>query len=440
MVSNEQQLIGDLLLDPNNITKIYDDLKVDMFENELCRLAYKKIIQSYDVGIELNLVDLTMIMEGTYDQDLIKDFLKGCITAAGGIAEIKSCATSIISAYKIREIKNTFDHSSFLQKDIDRTLLNIQERIEQLLDCNRQKGRSIVDIAEEFKDYYGKEHEEGIRTHIYPLDEILNGLNKGDVTILGARPAVGKSALATQILSDVAIKNKRVGYFNLEMTDQQIYERVLARYSGINLKRLKKAISFMPEELEKYNAAKEKVEALKDLIVFSGSYSAQEMKSLCKNQEFDLIVIDYLQLVKPDKNYGNRASEVGDISKSIKAMAMDLKVPVIALSQLNRRKNATEEPEMSDIRESGDIEQDASNILLMWNMDEDGIFKGLKIEKNRQGELGKFALKYTGSLMSFETMPYKTFEQVERECKNNVRKDDCEGSKRYSNGNPFERR
>lgn len=435
MTNYEQKLIGDLLIDPKCITKIYHELKPEMFEDAMCQMAFKKVIQSYDLGIEVNPVDLSIIMEGDFNAADIQSFLKTCVAQAMGIAEIKSCAKAVINAYKSREIQKTFNESSFLQKDIDRTLADIKTRIEELEGNKKKQGRSVLDIAEEFKDYYGKEHEQGIKTHIYPLDEILNGLNKGDVTVLGARPAVGKSALATQILSDVAIKNKRVGYFNLEMTDQQIYERTLSRFSGISLVRLKKAISFMPEEQKQYNEAKEKMQGLKDLIIFSGSYTANEMKSLCKNQDFDLIVIDYLQLVKPDKNYGNRVAEVGDISKTIKAMAMELKVPVIALSQLSRRKSATEEPDMADLRESGDIEQDASNILLMWNMSEDGVYKGVKVEKNRQGELGKFALKYTGGLMKFETMPYKTFQQVEMECRSNGKTD---YSNKYSGSNPFD--
>ena len=418
MNSNEPRIIGGFLMFNDNIDKIYGTLKAEMFEDELCRMAYEKILQSYGLGLDINPVDLSMIMEGQYDQETILKFLTECVKVAATVSEIKACAKSIVNSYKARTIQETIKESSFLQKDIDKTLIALKEKIEELEDTKRQKGRALTDISKEFADYYGQEHEEGIKTHIYPLDETLNGLGKGDVTILGARPAVGKSALATQILSEVAMRGHRVGYFNLEMTDQQIYERILARYSEINLTRLRKAISFMPEEKEKYEQGIEKIKKLKDLVIFSGSYSALEMKNLCRNQKFDLIVIDYLQLVKADKNYGNRVAEVGDISKSIKAMAMELKVPVIALSQLNRSKGATDEPSISDLRESGDIEQDASNVLLMWNMNEEGTYKGLKVEKNRQGELNKMALKYTGSLMKFETLPYKTFEQVEMECRN----------------------
>ena len=123
-----------------------------------------------------------------------------------------------------------------------------------------------------------------------------------------------------------------------------------------------------------------------------------------------MIVIDYLQLLRSDKWYSNRAAEVGDISKSVKALAMELNIPIIVLSQLNRVSEMREnkEPTMAEMRESGDIEQDASNILLLWNTDaDDNTRKAIKIEKQRQGENGKIGLYFNGSQMRFEEVEYQ---------------------------------
>ena len=119
----------------------------------------------------------------------------------------------------------------------------------------------------------------------------------------------------------------------------------------------------------------------------------------------DCIIIDYLQLIRADRHYTNRASEVGDISKAIKALAMELNCPIIVLSQLNRLSEGrgNKEPTMAELRESGDIEQDASVIILLWNLDEaDRSKKGLKVEKNRQGEQTKFCLEFLGDAMCFK--------------------------------------
>ena len=142
-----------------------------------------------------------------------------------------------------------------------------------------------------------------------------------------------------------------------------------------------------------------------DVIISTGSKSISEVRAESRHQQFDVIVIDYLQLVKADRRYSNRSSEVGDISKAIKGLASELHVPIILLSQLNRvsEHNETKEPTMAELRESGDIEQDASNIILLWNVSQkNSKYKGLKIEKQRQGETMKEGLQFDGEHMSFE--------------------------------------
>ena len=141
-----------------------------------------------------------------------------------------------------------------------------------------------------------------------------------------------------------------------------------------------------------------------DVIISTGSKTVGEIRAESRHQRFDVIIIDYLQLIKSDRRFANRASEVGDISKSVKALATELNVPIILLSQLNRASETkdTKEPTMSELRESGDIEQDASNIILLWNVSESRKYKGLKVEKQRQGENMKEGLKFYGEHMRFE--------------------------------------
>ena len=131
-----------------------------------------------------------------------------------------------------------------------------------------------------------------------------------------------------------------------------------------------------------------------------------EIRNESRHMGYDIIVIDYLQLLKSDRTYrGNRYAEVGAISKAIKALAMELNIPIIALSQLNRVSEAREnkEPTMAELREAGDIEQDASVILLMWNTAKnDSSRKGIKVEKQRQGRTGKLVFRFRGDLMKFE--------------------------------------
>ena len=246
--------------------------------------------------------------------------------------------------------------------------------------------------------------ENAIKTGFPILDDSLIMLEPGDITVIGARPSVGKSAYATQILKNIAKSGKKVCMFNLEMSESQVYERIFSSVSNsIELTRLRRAVNFLGGEEEEFNKVNEEISKY-GIYVSTGSKSVSQIKSITKEGKFDIVIIDYLQLIRSDRQYGNRVSEVGDISKGLKAMATDLHIHVIVLSQLRRfqQNDDNAEPNMSLLRESGDIEQDASNIILMWNVSETADqFKGLKIEKNRHGVKRKIGMEFIGKHMTF---------------------------------------
>ena len=275
-------------------------------------------------------------------------------------------------------------------------------------DKRQEKSKTLAEITRENKDKYFKEREvKPIYLGFPKLDELLGGLEGGDMIVIGARPAVGKSALVTQITSNLAKQGKRIGFYNLEMQNKQVYERFVVSESGIGLTRLRRAIRFLGDEEERFNKANETLEKAENIVITSGgAKSVNDIRAESKHMDYDIIIIDYMQLLKADTTYrGNRAAEVGEISRSIKNLAMELNIPIIALSQLNRvsEMKETKEPTMAELREAGNIEQDASVIMLMWNLDnEDKTKKGCKVEKNRQGNTAKVVMKFNGDLMRFE--------------------------------------
>ena len=191
------------------------------------------------------------------------------------------------------------------------------------------------------------------------------------------------------------------------MQNKQMYERFIVSESGIGLTRLRRAVRFLGDEEERFDKANETLEKAENIVITSaGSKSVGEIRSESKHMDYDIIIIDYLQLLKAESTYrGNRTAEVGEISRAIKNLAMELNIPIIALSQLNRASVGREdkEPTMSELREAGSIEQDASVIILLWNLDEkDSTKKGCKIEKNRQGQNGKVVMRFNGDYMRFE--------------------------------------
>ena len=256
-------------------------------------------------------------------------------------------------------------------------------------------------LLDSISDGYFKEPDtEPLYTGLEKLDNTLGGLEGGDMIVIGARPAVGKSAFVTQIAINLADRKKKIAFYNLEMSDKQVYERLLSRKSRIGLNRIRRARSFLGDEKDRFDKANQELKK-STLFIRSGAVTVSQIRNECRHLDLDCIVIDYIQLLRADIHYQSRANEVGAISKAIKALAMELNIPIIALSQLNRVSEMRQDkvPTMGELREAGDIEQDASIILLMWNIVDDK--KGLKVEKNRQGILSTEVLRFDGDNMQF---------------------------------------
>ena len=406
MNAAEQGVIGCVLIDNNSLYDVYNKLKPEMFASDFAQDCYAEMIAMYDRGENVNILSLSQALESRkLDPNDIRACLKDCISSAPTSVMMKSYADSVIKMWRSRKAKELFYHISFAPKDIDNTIPEVLARLEELRGNKEVRSKSLKQIVKENKDNYFNENvgKNLVKTGFYKLDDCLGGLEGGDITIIGARPGVGKSAIVTQIIGQMAKKGYRVGYFNLEMNESQVYERFVSRLAELSLTRVRRAKSFLGGEEEAFNKANEEMAGY-DVIISTGSKSVSEVKAESRHQRFDAIIIDYLQLIKADRKYANRASEVGDISKSIKGLASELHVPIILLSQLNRvsEQNETKEPTMAELRESGDIEQDASNIILMWNVsDKNRSFKGLKVEKQRQGETMKEGLQFDGEHMSF---------------------------------------
>ena len=320
--------------------------------------------------------------------------------------EIGSYADIVRSEYRAGELNRILQGVKPDPESVDQQAGELINDLEALLDGRESQSKTLAEITRENKDRYFKD-DAAQRMYIgFPkLDDILGGLEGGDMIVIGARPGVGKSAFVTQVTTSLARSGKRVGFYNLEMQEKQIYERFVVAESGIGLTRLRRAVRFLGDEEERFRRANEVLEKEDRIVITTGSKAMSEIRSESRHMGYDVIVIDYLQLLKADKTYrGNRYAEVGAISKAIKALAMELNIPVIALSQLNRVSEArdTKEPTMSELREAGDIEQDASVILLMWNLSKDSSRKGIKVEKQRQGRTGKIVLRFNGDLMRFE--------------------------------------
>ena len=402
----EKTVIGCLLMDNKELHQIYDLLKPDMFQDPVLKEIYREIVKLYDIGQPANLVTITQGVESeSYTREYITQVLRDCALLPYTSTELKSYAESVVRDYKAEVFRNILTRTQVTAAGVEYQIADTIQELEALKRSEKNKSKKLTAIVSEYQDQYFQERkEEKLYTGFSKLDEITGGLEGGDVIVIGARPGVGKSAFTSQIILEMAKAGKRIGFYNLEMSEKQVYERLLSNQSGIRLNRIRRAIQFLGDEKERFERANKTLGKM-DILISSGTKSVSEIRNECRHQELDCIIIDYLQLVRADTRYQSRASEVGAISKAIKALAMELNVPIIALSQLNRTSEMreTKEPTMGELREAGDIEQDASIIILLWNLDnEDKTRKGLKVDKNRQGELGKIVYRFDGNEMRFQ--------------------------------------
>lgn len=403
----EQNVVGSLLMDGEAIDRIAAFLEPEMFTSELLGRVYLEYLRGYENGYPVNLVTVRERLCGDkMPESVVAESLKECVSVTVTSAQIKSYAEAVRDDYKAAQVGKLLSGTRVTAAGVNEQIGQLLTELEALRDDKAAKDKTLAQIAAEYQNNYFCEHPDGLKVGLPNLDDMIGGLEGGDIIVIGARPAVGKSALVTQITTNLAEQGKKIGFYNLEMSDKQMYERFVASQSGLGLTRIRRAVKFLGDEEKRFKMANNALAERSNIVISTGAKTVSEIRSESRHMGFDVIVIDYLQLIRSDTFYrGNRVAEVGAISKAIKALAMELNIPIILLSQLNRASEGreTREPSMSELRESGDIEQDASVIILLWNMsEEDRSKKGCKVEKNRQGETGKMELRFDGDKMRFK--------------------------------------
>ena len=405
--TDEQNIIGSIIL-RNECLEEIGFLTPEMFtvaEYGQMFFICKRLIESGNAVDASSLID--RVVNDQYPTEFATRDVGDCIRNTGTSLNVKRYARAVRKEYCARIF---YEASMRVTGDPDTLAVELEDVKKAIEIADGIEGsdasKPLSQIAKENKDNYFKENvKPKIMLGLSRLDDLLGGLEGGDLIIIGARPAVGKSAFASQITSHFAEMGKKVGFYNLEMQEKQVYERFVAARSGIELTRIRRAINYQNDEKQKFDEANEYLMKQNNIIVSTGAKRISEIRADAKKQAFDVIIIDYMQLVKPDRTYGvNRYAEVGAISHAVKELAMEMNIPIIGLCQLNRVSEAREdhEPSMGELRESGDFEQDASVIMLLWNTNkEDRSQKCIKVDKSRQGKTGKIDLVFDGNRMKF---------------------------------------
>ena len=270
--------------------------------------------------------------------------------------------------------------------------------IEQLNEKEQTFSEQVLNTVSALEDNYNNKNDYSLYTGLMDLDNKICGLHNQELTIIGARPGVGKTTFALQIATKIAEKGKNVTIISLEMSDIQIIQKILATKTKVNSYKMRMG-TIEDDDWEKIARASTEISKLQiNLITKATTIQAIETiaRKLKNRNKLDLLIIDYIQLIKNKGKFKNREQEVADITRTLKLLSLDLKIPIIGICQLNR--NATrQEPSLADLRESGAIEQDADNVIFLYQEkeQEDSIVDiTVKIAKQRAGEVGKVYMKF----------------------------------------------
>lgn len=270
--------------------------------------------------------------------------------------------------------------------------------IEQLNEKEQTFSEQVLNTVSALEDNYNNKNDYSLYTGLMDLDNKICGLHNQELTIIGARPGVGKTTFALQIATKIAEKGKNVTIISLEMSDIQIIQKMLATKTKVNSYKMRMG-TLEDKDWSKIAEASTEISKLPINLITTAT-TIQRIETISrklKNQnKLDLLVIDYIQLIKNKNKFSNREQEVADITRTLKLLSLEFKIPIIGLCQLSR--NATrQEPTLADLRESGAIEQDADNVIFLYqeNEQEENIVDiTVKIAKQRAGEVGKVYMKF----------------------------------------------
>lgn len=394
----ERHVIGAVIHD---FTKMEEcrQLKPEMFIDKKRRRIFTDLLQIYDTGKAFS----DSILEAKYqaEPEMMQEVIDSMVSGRD-VVLLKPDVEVIVGIYRANMLHKTVikDLKIDPTKSTEQIAMVINQLEAILDDAQPVEMVSAADLPSKYRNNYFKEHE-SITLGFKQMDKATGRLDRGDMTVIGARPSIGKSALALQICKSLVGRSFKVALYDLEMECQQIYERMVAADSGIQLQRIRNATAALNDEEERFNKANDEFWKYRDLIIRPGAVSVEDIRREIRHLDIDILVIDYLQLVRAGDRYkGNREAEVSQVSRELKALAMEKKIQVIALSQLNRQVKPGVEPTMAELRESGAIEQDASCIVMLWLMSDEK-HRGWKVDKCRNGTLGEGAFQFDGAHMTF---------------------------------------
>lgn len=432
-IEAEMSVLGSLMLDKDAIIKVADIARVGDFYKDDHNLIYEAILKLYEDREPIDVLSLANRLEETAQLEKI-----------GGSSYLASLVNTVPSASNVVHYAKVVQKKALLRRlitaasDIVEMGFDESEDVQKVLDEAEQKlfavsqkyiKQDFIPIKSILEDAFNRIDElhksdsafRGVPTHYPDLDNLLAGLQKSDLLILAARPSVGKTTFALDIARQIGVYSKvPVGIFSLEMGADQLIDRMLAAQAGVDLWRLRTGKLSSDGPNNDFERLSDAMGVLSEAPIFiddSGSLNIMEMRTMARRLQAEhnlgVIIIDYLQLMEGRSRGGdNRVQEISEISRGLKQLARELNIPVIALSQLSRAVESRPDqvPKLSDLRESGSIEQDADVVMFLYREDRvkpDTPNKNIVdiiVAKHRNGPVGKVSLYFEDNATTFRSL------------------------------------
>ncbi len=436
----EEAVLGALMLDKDAITTILDILKPDSFYKEAHKLVFEAMLKLFEKSQPIDMLTVVEMLRtnGTLAKVGGPYFITELTNKVASAANIEFHARIISQKHILREmikvsdsvLRDAYDETTDVFQLLDSTEQNLYNITQQHLKGNVENMGSLSSkLLKQLEELKNKpEGLTGVPTGFTDLDRLTNGWQRSDLIIVAARPGMGKTSFVLSLARNAAAQfNKGVAMFSLEMSSLQLAQRIVSLEAEISGSKLRDG-KLEDYEWQQLNTS---IERMSDIPVFiddTPAINIFELRAKCrrlkKQHDIDLVIIDYLQLMSGDESArGNREQEISKISRSLKALAKELNVPVIALSQLSRAvetRGGTKRPQLSDLRESGAIEQDADIVSFIYRPEyyqilEDEEGNSLKnvaeiiIAKHRNGALDTVKLKFTSEFAKFGDLDKSDF-------------------------------
>ena len=422
----EQSLLGSILIDPASLNEVADLINADDFYEEAHKQIYLAMHELFLLNSEIDIVTLIdmLVRKGIYDKSGGEDYIRS-------ICEVVPSALNIKDYAKIVKEKSVLRQLIEACGDITQSAYSEQESVTGIIDSAENKifaiaqGRDtknfrhirevLMDVHGHLKDLQENPEEvQGTKTGFSGLDNVLVGMGNSDLILVGARPGMGKTSFVLNIGTNVAIKTKKtVCIFSLEMSCEQLVSRLLSSEAMVDSTALRSG-RLQSEDWDKIALASSKLAGTNILIDDTTGLTVTGMKAkLRRVKDLGLVIIDYLGLLQSDRQTDNRVNEVSEISRSLKVMAKELNVPVICCAQLSRgpESRTDKKPMLSDLRDSGAIEQDADVVMFLYRDEyyktdsnsQDASIAEVIIQKNRHGSTGTVEMGWIGRYTKFLT-------------------------------------